>query len=287
MTLRLSLSSAAAAASVLAAPLAAAAAPDLAGARLLEIEGFAGQIEVRTRPDAAFTVDVQPGRSLTAEVARRGDTITVRGPLGRGDNSRCSRDGSDARVVINGRTHAMADLPRLVVTGPDAMGLRIKRSLVSGTVGNVGGATLGLMGCGDLTLGDVARDLELSLAGSGDLRAGRIGGNVEASIAGAGSTALGAVGGNTKVNVAGSGDVDIASARALEASIAGSGDVRVRGGVGRLSVSVAGSGNVRHDGTVIDPSISIVGSGEVSVARLQGQPRVARMGSGRFAVDGQ
>jgi Putative auto-transporter adhesin, head GIN domain len=277
------------------------------GARLLEFDGLAGQIEVRTSPGAAFNVEIIPGRKMTATLERDGTTLRVKGPLSTNIRSNCNNWGQGNRGVmtINGTRYEEGDLPRIVVTGPDSMGLRIKRSLLQGQIGNVGGATIGHASCGDLALGNVARDLEASvtasgnfragnvggkaeanLAGSGDVQLGSIGGDLELNAAGSGDTQIGSVGGKADINVAGSGDVDVASvSRQAEVNIAGSGDVNLRAGRSELSANIAGSGNVRHGGTVINPEVNIVGSGDVIVARLEGQPRVSRLGSGDFRVN--
>jgi hypothetical protein len=281
-------------AAALAGPHAAKADPalDVAGARLLEIDRFVGQIEIRTAPGARFSVELIPGRAWNGNVRRDGVAIRVAGDGERLRMTRCeggARDGvpSLARVTLDGRTFAAADLPRLVVTGPDTMGLRIKRSILAGRVGDVGGATVEAVGCGDLEIGDVARDLELSAAGSGDVSVGRVGGALTANLAGSGGVRAGAVGGRTRINLAGSGDVAVASVGATEVNLAGSGDVLLGGGSGRLEVNIAGAGDVRHDGEAVEPEIAIIGSGDVSVARVRGAPSVSRMGTGRFAVDGR
>jgi Putative auto-transporter adhesin, head GIN domain len=282
---------------------------DTSGARLLEFDGIAGQIEVRTTPGAQFNIEIIPGRKMTANVERDGTTLRIKGPLSTNMRSSCNNwgnaSGAPGVMTINGTRYEEGDLPRIIVSGPDSMGLRIKRSLIRGRAGNVGGATIGHSSCGDFALGNVARDLEASISGSGNFRAGNIGGRSEANIAGSGTvtlgsvatdlelnvagsgdTAIGSVGGKAEINVAGSGDVEIASvSRLTEVNIAGSGDVNLRAGRSELAVNIAGSGDVRHGGTVINPEISIVGSGDVIVARLEGSPRVSKLGSGEFRVN--
>jgi hypothetical protein len=282
---------------------------DMVGARLLEIDGVAGQIEIRTSPGAAYRVEIIQGAKMSANLERDGTTLRIKGPLGTNTRSNCNNRGQGGInsnvMTINGSRYGAGDLPRIIVTAPDNMGLRIKRSLVEGRVGNVGGATINHSSCADLTLGNVARDLdanvsasgnfaagniggrvEANIAGSGDVRLGNIGSNLDLNVAGSGDTNIGTVNGRADVNLAGSGDVEIAAvSMEAEVNIAGSGDVDLRAGRSQLRANIAGSGNVRHAGTVISPEISIVGSGDVRVARLEGQPRVSRMGSGTFRVD--
>jgi Putative auto-transporter adhesin, head GIN domain len=280
---------------------------ETAGARLLEVNGVAGSVEIRTSRGAEFNVEIIPGRKMTAEVARDGATLRIQGPLGANTRSNCGNwnSGRNNSMTINGTRYEPGDLPRIVITGPDSMGLRIKRSLIGGSAGNVGGATIDHSGCEDFTLGNVARDLEASVSGSGAFRSGNIGGRVEANLAGSGDVTLGNIGqnlelnvagsgdtrvgqvaGKTEINVAGSGDVNIAAVGSdAEVNIAGSGDVTLGGGRTQLAANIAGSGNVRHNGIAINPEISIVGSGDVIVARLEGNPTVSKLGSGEFRVN--
>jgi hypothetical protein len=279
------------------------------GARLLELNGYAGQVDIRTSRGGAFNIEIIPGKKLSAQVERDGTTLRIKGPLGPNVRSNCnSRGTGSARVdqmTINGTSYLQEDLPRLIISGPDTMGLRIKRSLVRGSAGNVGGATIDHGGCGDFSIGNIAQDLDANLSGSGNFRTGTIGGNVAANLAGSGNVILGNIGtvlelnvagsGDTKVgvvsgkaeiNLAGSGDVDVAAVtNGVEVNIAGSGDVEVRGGRSRLSASIAGSGDFRHGGVAIDPKVSIVGSGDVIVARLEGNPTISKLGSGEFRVN--
>jgi Putative auto-transporter adhesin, head GIN domain len=282
---------------------------DMAGARLLEFDGVAGQIEVRTSPGAGYNVQIIQGAKMSANLERDGTTLRIKGPLGSNTRSNCNNWGQGGRnsgvMTINGTRYVAGDLPRIIVTAPSATGLRIKRSLIEGQVGDVGGATINHSSCGNLALGNVARDLDANVSASGDFSAGNVGGKVEANLAGSGDVRLGNVGtelelnvagsgdtrvgtvaGRADINLAGSGDVNVASvSRVTEVNIAGSGDVNLAAGQSELRANIAGSGNIRHSGTVINPEVSIVGSGDVRVARLEGQPRVSRLGSGDFRVD--
>jgi Putative auto-transporter adhesin, head GIN domain len=280
-----------------------------AGARLLEVDRYAGQVEIRTSSGGAFNIEIIPGAKMTAQVEREGTTLRIKGPLGPNVRSTCNSRGIGAgrveQMIINGTRYEAGDLPRIIISGPDTMGLRIKRSLIRGSAGNVGGASIEHMGCGDFALGNVAQDLDANITGSGDFQSGNIGGRVEANlagsgdvslgnignvltlnVAGSGDTKVGAVAGKSEVNLAGSGDVEIASvAGVVDVNIAGSGDVDLRAGRSRLSANVAGSGTIRHGGIAIDPEISIVGSGDVIVARLEGRPSVSKLGSGEFRMN--
>lgn len=278
-------------------------------ARLLELEGVAGQVEIRTAPGAAFNVQITPGAKLSATTEREGITLRVKGPIQRNVRTNCSSYSQNGRRVeeikIDGVRYTAEDLPKIVITGPSSMGLRIKRSLVSGQAGDVGGATVTMIGCGDFSLGKVARDLELTIAGSGDFRTESVGGNLKASLAGSGNnqtgpvkgsvkldlagsgdTTIGSIGGRSEINLAGSGDVRLGQVQSdVEVNLAGSGDTYIQGGRSRLQANIAGSGNIRHGGTVIEPQVNIIGSGDVTAAKLEGSPRVTKLGSGGFKVD--
>jgi hypothetical protein len=278
-------------------------------ARLLELDGVVGQVEIRTSPGAAFNVQVTPGAKLSATTEREGITLRVKGPIQGRMRTNCSSYTQNGQrieeIKIDGVRYKAEDLPKIIVTGPSSMGLRIKRSLVQGKAGDVGGATITMIGCGDFSLGKVARDLELTIAGSGDFRTESVGGDLKASLAGSGNnqtgpvkgnlkldvagsgdTTIGAIGGRTAINLAGSGDVRLGQVQNdVEINLAGSGDTYIQSGRSRLEANIAGSGNIRHGGTVIDPQINIIGSGDVSAAKLEGSPRVTKLGSGGFTVE--
>jgi Putative auto-transporter adhesin, head GIN domain len=255
--------------------------------RLLEIDQFVGRIEMRTMPGAALTVRIAPGRKQTATQSVDGTTLRVQGGFERRRTTSCNVRNGKTILRINGETFEAGDLPTLFISGPDDLGLRIKNSEVAGTVGNLGGATISMPGCGNLTIGKVGRSLELTLAGSGDFRAGAVGADLTVNLAGSGNVATGPVGGAAAVNLVGSGDVKLTSASRVLANIAGSGDVRVENGRGALDANIAGSGNVFYGGVAISPKVSIMGSGDVMVKAIDGEPSVSRMGSGRLRTGGQ
>ncbi len=239
-------------------------------ARLSQLDGVVGQVEIPTFSGAAFNDQVTPGANLSAVTERDWITLHVKGPVQRNMGTSCSNYSHNGQRVeaikIDGVRYKAEDLPKIVVTGPSSMGLRIKRSLVRGQAGDVGGATITMIGCGDFSLGKVARNLELIVAGSGDCRTQSVGGGLHASLANPRDYQTGPVKGNLKLDLAGSGDTFIQAGRS------------------RLEANIAGSGTIRHGGTVVDPQINIIGSGNVSIAKLKGSSRVTKLGSGGFKV---
>ena len=286
--------------------LAAAQGVETSGARLLELNGLIAQVDIRTSPGAAFNIEIIPGRKLSAQVERDGTTLRIKGPMTRNARTTCNSRNNGAGHIqvmsINGAQYTPEDLPRVIVTGPDTMGLRVKNSFIGGRVGDVGGATIDHSSCDSLTLSNVGSDLETNISASGDFISGNVGGRVDANlagsgdvrlgnirsdlklnVAGSGDTRVGRVGGRVEINVAGSGDVKVASVSNItEVNVAGSGTVILEGGRSQLSANIAGSGDIVHNGTAINPEVSIVGSGDVVVARLEGAPKVSKLGSGDF-----
>lgn len=237
---------------------------------VLEINGVVGYLEVRTSPRASLSVQVVPGRKLSATAQRDGDTISINGSERGGTSNSCTMIGPpNARVeqiTIAGRQYLPIDLPRIIVTGPDTIKLDFNGSTLRGTAGNVGDVAIQQTGCTNFSVGNVSGNLDINVAGSG-------------------TTAFGAVQGTTSINIAGSGNVELrAAGDAVDVNIQGSGNVNIGGGRSGLSVNIAGSGGLRHGGTVIDPEINIAGSGSVTVARVEGESEVMRSGSGSFRV---
>lgn len=108
---------------------------------------------------------------------------------------------------------------------------------------------------------------------------------VEASIAGSGDLKVNSYrGSDLKLSIAGSGDISVAgSADALSASIAGSGDMNLYGlKVAKAKVDVAGSGDVNV--SVSDSlNANIAGSGDI---HYKGHPRVTKSVAGSGDVSG-
>lgn len=103
-----------------------------------------------------------------------------------------------------------------------------------------------------------------------------------ASVAGSGDMRVDKVEGDFDGSIAGSGNLTVADLRGGNAklSIAGSGDLNVAGQVQRLDGSIAGSGDIDAGNlNASSASVSIAGSGNVR-ARVNGQASVSIVGSG-------
>ena len=110
-----------------------------------------------------------------------------------------------------------------------------------------------------------ANNLKLSLTGSGDLRVNVVAANVEASVAGSGDVYVEGTTTNLQGAVAGSGDLMAANLKAenVKIEVAGSGDAAVNV-TNTLDASVAGSGDIRYVGNPATRNVNIVGSGSIS-----------------------
>lgn len=108
---------------------------------------------------------------------------------------------------------------------------------------------------------------KLAIAGSGSIigeTAFKDLRDLSVSIAGSGEVKLRGNGEDLEVSIAGSGDVDLADfvAQDCDVSIAGSGDCEINVS-DRLEVSIAGSGDVKYKGDPSKVKSSIAGSGDV------------------------
>jgi hypothetical protein len=252
----------------------------------LALANFIGRVERVPMTGTTISVEIVPGNAdLTPSISQRGNTQVVTGPR-RNNNVSCrDRDGQGTTVRIGSNTYQMADLPVLRIAAPDTVSLDVSNGIIWGDLGNIGKSSIGVQGCGPLSIGTVAGDLELSNAGSGQLTVGPVIGGLEFNLAGSGNAALGAVGGIVNLNIAGSGDTTVgAAASDVEVNVAGSGKVTVGRGEGAVEVNIAGSGDVEYLGTAINPRVSIVGSGDVRLGSVRGQPSVSRIGSGQVIV---
>jgi hypothetical protein len=137
--------------------------------------------------------------------------------------------------------------------------------------GKVTDANVSIAGSGDITLAEVAGNLDASIAGSGSVKTGDTH-SADVEIAGGGEISVGTVNGDFAIDVAGSGEVyAVAVHGKVNIDVAGSGDVKIDGGVADpFKVDIAGSGDVRFGGTANNPDVSVMGSGDVWIAAYTG-----------------
>jgi hypothetical protein len=121
-------------------------------------------------------------------------------------------------------------------------------------------------GSGDLHITTLtAPKLESSIAGSGDLKIDNLQlGSFTMSVAGSGDVRVAGHADNAKYSVAGSGDIDAArlAARRVDISISGSGDAHVNAS-DAVDARVAGSGDITISGHPHDVSRRVSGSGSI------------------------
>jgi hypothetical protein len=229
----------------------------------LTISDFVGVIELESVPGAALDVRVEPGVRLQGvappSVSRTGDRVTVSGGWPRGRSLSCAGPPGRSRLRVDGRDHALAALPRLVVTAPPTLSLMVERSILQGGVGAIGEGKLALINCSALRVGPVGGPLSVLLAGGASLSSG-------------------AVAGPLALTLAGGAKADVASAPEVNATLAGGAQARIRSGRSQLSLNAAGGADFRHGGTVLSPQINAVGGADISLAATEGSPRVATFG---------
>ncbi|WP_313536401.1 head GIN domain-containing protein [Sphingomonas sp.] len=110
----------------------------------------------------------------------------------------------------------------------------------------------------------------------------------EATVTGSGTMKVDRVEGKFEGAVAGSGDLDIAAVAAREASlsIAGSGNIALAGRAEKIDLSLAGSGDLEgRQFTAGSADISIAGAGSVR-ANVTGKASVSILGSGDVELGG-
>ncbi|MCI0751386.1 MAG: DUF2807 domain-containing protein [Flammeovirgaceae bacterium] len=102
-------------------------------------------------------------------------------------------------------------------------------------------------GSGDVTANlAIAGDADFNVSGSGKIIASGSSQEVEAKISGSGKVlAADLVTNKCEVRISGSGDVEINVKEELDATIAGSGDVRYKGEPKRVNANASGSGSVK------------------------------------------
>jgi len=175
-------------------------------------------------------------------------------------------------------------MPQLVVHTP--MDARVSAGgAVFGQVGRTASLELANAGCGDWQVGNVRGRMTVNVAGSGSVGTG-MAAAATLRVAGAGSIVTHDVAGPVEAMNVGSGDIDVASVQgAFKARIAGSGHVKVAGGhASAMQASIAGSGDIALQGVADSLSASVVGSGDVRVLKVIGPVHKAVVGSGDVRI---
>ncbi len=251
-----------------------------AHAASLDLKHIVAKVVVapEARSDISVTV-IKANPKLPLRVHTQADGVTVVDggerdwwPMmfgGHISECRVGPDGTSVHVAGVG-DFSESELPQLLVRVP----LNAKVSSSGAIVGSLPAADtldLSIAGCDTWTIGDIKGRMRLSEAGKGRIRTGALG-SADVSIAGTATVTTRAIADELKVSIGGSGDLYASSASGqINASIAGSGRVRVDGGhVGSLRGSIAGSGDLIFEGAADRVKISVAGRGTVHVAHVAG-----------------
>ena len=257
----------------------------LRAAPSVDIRGAAVRVVVIPESRSRIAVSVIKANPLVPlKVTRRGDKVTIRGDV----SHQVSGCPAGRTVQIRGRgAIAVADLPRVVVRTPWDVHLSAGEA-VFGAVGRSASLDLSNLGCGDWVIGNVRGRLKLSQAGSGSARAGAAG-TADLSMAGSGSIAIGDIHAGLTAISSSAGNITAASVNGpLSVRVAGSGDIRAKTGkVTDMNASIAGSGDIRFGGTAGTLVASVAGPGGITVAEVSGPVTRRIFGSGEISVGKQ
>jgi hypothetical protein len=251
-------------------------------------------VVVEDRSDVAVEIEGGASGLPRPTVTRVGNEVRIDGGLGRNAVRNCQgggqatrQPGENASVEVRGKGRVnLSAAPLIVVRTPRNVNVAVEEdSAVFGAIGRgAESISLGNVGCGDWSIANTTGELEISLVGSGDVWAGSSS-TLQVSLAGSGDVVAGATR-NLSASIAGSGDVTAVRVDGpLEANIAGSGNVNVRGPVaGGVEANIAGSGDVTIGGSAGPVSASIMGSGDVHIRGAAASVSQSSMGSGRVRI---
>jgi hypothetical protein len=252
----------------------------------VEIKDAVARVVVIPEDRADVKVDfITTNRALPLMVSRVGDRTVIDGNLRYSKIRSCTTLNGRTAVGVAGIGKVdWANMPQVVIHTPRNVSVAAGGA-VFGSIGRSNSLHFANAGCGDWTVGNVKGALSARQAGSGDLRAGSAG-SADARIAGSGDVNLGQVAGSMNAEIAGSGDVHATSINGdLKARVAGSGNVTIDGGHARaMQVSVAGSGDVTFGGVADSLEARVMGSGDISAAHVTGSLRKSIMGSGDVRI---
>ncbi len=266
----------------------------LALAAIAGVAGAAPGVQIRNavarvvvvpeaRSDVAVSI-LKTNRRLPLRIRKVGNSVVVDGDIS-GRGYRCSHFLGRPSVGVWGRGDIRyQDMPQIVFHTP--MDVRLSAGdAVFGEIGRSDSLDFANKGCGDWTIANVKGKLRLNEAGSGDARSGSAG-SADLMVAGSGDLATQEVRQNVTAVSTGSGDITVGSVGgSLNVRVAGSGDVKARTGqVSDMQASIAGSGDVRFGGVAQSLNASITGSGDITVAKVTGQVNKRVFGSGDVNV---
>lgn len=263
----------------------------------LNIEGFAGTLEIVTGDydDISFDgtddeVSFDEGRSFNINI----DTDADDKFKSRSAKSYSATTGWEHKGYLNCRTQKtdllglggsseseyksqvkfkkrgdwvdVEDLPSLKVKGPRNMRLTVKDSLVFGTAGDLDSADIHIDSCGDMRIGDVDGELQLRINGSGDFD----GGDADVFVG--------------RIN--GSGDFSVKDVNSASVTVNGSGDGNLGHIGGDTDIKVQGSGDITADHVDGDVEIALRGSGDIMLGEVYGDADISINGSGDIEING-
>jgi hypothetical protein len=147
-------------------------------------------------------------------------------------------------------------------------------------------ATLAVAGSGSIRAQSLAREAELNIGGSGEIAVETIAADtLEINVGGSGSVTGAGTARELEISIGGSGDVDFARLKAETAEIAigGSGDV-VLASDGEVQADIAGSGDIRVKGSATC-SVNTFGSGTLSCSPANEDGDKAQSASAEAALE--
>lgn len=238
-----------------------------AAANALEIRGAAMRVAIvpERRTDVRVVV-LRTNPRLPIRIRSAGGRIVITG-----DVSRRVRSCGAHSVGLWGRGDvAYAALPFVVVRTPLAVRVSVGDA-VFGVIGRSASVDFTNKGCGNWTIANTRGRLRLDQAGAGESQAGSAGSG-DLSVAGSGRIAVRSLANGAMAVSSGSGDITVGRASGpMDVRIAGTGNVTVATGeVTHIDASIAGSGDIRMGGTAQSLTASVTGSGSVVVARVTG-----------------
>jgi hypothetical protein len=105
---------------------------------------------------------------------------------------------------------------------------------------------LGVSGSGNIKVELDAPSVEAEMSGSGNINLSGIAKRLDAGLSGSGNiSAMDLKTEETAIRISGSGNADIFASEKINVKVAGSGDVRYKGGAQQVSSNITGSGSVK------------------------------------------
>lgn len=239
----------------------------------LELDNIAGHISVAVGGDKiAIDIAGQPEELAAMDVRADGQSVRIKSTLHR-HNVRNADELAQVRISVpKGTALSLDGVIGHMEAGDTGGDISVDSGALKGEIGAVKSAHLDGSGAIDLTIGDIAGDLDLDSSGAAKIKA-KSAASAHLDISGASDVDIGALRGGFSADINGHGRIDIGTVNGpVNVDMSGAGEVLIKGGrANPLRVEVSGVGRFEFDGDAVDPNLEASGLAQIKIRSYTGK----------------